>query len=158
MVFWCFRLICRSSVIYLCACLSPWLLCRFLEIFHYLSLQCSPPFSVNTRHLIFIGLWASARLCLLSGITCWFLKKLFSKVYIFNFLIASFTFQLLNLTLIFPSTWPLANIQYICGKIYIINSYIVIHSKPALATESWDRSLQHGIDQFRGCGNRQRKK
>lgn len=40
------------------------------------------------------------------------------------------------------------SIQYICGKIYIINSCIVIHSKPALAIESWDRSLQHGIDQF----------
>ena len=37
----------------------------------------------------------------------------------------------------------LANIQYICGKIYIINSYIVIHSKPALTIESWDRLLQH---------------
>lgn len=118
MVFWCFMLICRSSVIYLCTCLSPWLLSKFLEIFYHFLLQCSPPFFVNSRYLKFIGLWASARLCLFSGITCCFFKKLFSKVYIFNFFISSFTFQLLNLTLIFSSTWPLANIQYIYFQMF----------------------------------------
>ena len=37
----------------------------------------------------------------------------------------------------------MANLQYICGKIYIINSYTVIHSKAALTIESWDRLPQH---------------